>query len=134
MAERNKYPYSVSQRLFIEKIRAQVDADPNFFHANNWRCVNPPHGKYSSLMKAVSAETFYVRPVAIWLPERLIPNFVPTCPRCKSNQHVEVSKARWQNSPKVLFGVNGYRYLDTKLYPCCSCRRQFAGYGTTHSL
>ena len=79
-------------------------------------------------MKAVSAESFYVRPMAMWVPDRLIPNFVPSCPHCKSNQHVEVSKARWQNSPKVLFGVNGYRYLDTKLYPCRSCKRQFAGY------
>ena len=128
MAANRSFPYSISQRSFIERTRAKVDGDVNFFYNHNWRCVMPPHGKFSSLMKAVYADSFYIRPIAVWVPDRLIPNFVPTCPHCKSNQHVDVTKARWQNSPKVLFGVNGYRYLDTKLYPCNSCKRQFAGY------
>ena len=105
-----------------------MDADPSFFQSRNWRCINPPNGKYSSLIKSVYADSFYVRPVAIWLPDRLIPDFVPTCPHCKSNKHVDLRKARWQNSPKLLYGVNGYRYLDTKLYPCHLCKRQFTGY------
>jgi hypothetical protein len=66
--------------------------------------------------------------MAVWLPDRLIANFVPTCPHCKSNRHVDVIKARWQNSPKVLFGLKGHKYLDTKLYPCHQCKRQFTGY------
>ena len=105
-----------------------MDADPSFFQSRNWRCINPPNGKYSSLIKSMYADSFYVRPVAIWLPDRLIPDFVPTCPHCKSNKHVDLRKARWQNSPKLLYGVNGYRYLDTKLYPCHLCKRQFTGY------
>jgi hypothetical protein len=128
MSSTSKYPYPVAQREFIEKIRAQVDGDDQFFHSRDWRCINPPGGRYCSLMKSVYADSFYVRPVAVWLPDRLIPGFTPTCPHCKSNRYVDLSKGRWQNSPKILYGLKGYRYLDTKLYPCHSCKRQFTGY------
>ena len=122
------YPYPIIQRQFIERTRQQVDSDERFFYSRNWRCIEPPNGKYSSLMKSVYANSFYVRPVAVWVPDKLLPDFVPTCPHCESNEFVNPRKARWQNSPKILFGLKGYRFLDTKLYPCNYCRRQFTGY------
>ena len=124
----NGHPYPIIQREFIEKIRAQIDMEANYFYSRDWRCINPPNGKYSSLQKSVFAESFYVRPVAVWLPDRLLPNFTPTCPHCKSKKFVNVNRARWQNSPKVLYGLKGHRYLDSKLYPCNRCQRHFSGY------
>lgn len=74
------------------------------------------------------ADSFYIRPIAAWVPHKLLPNFVPTCPHCKKNKYVNVDNARWQNSPKILFGLKGNKYLDTMLYPCNNCKRQFTGY------
>ena len=133
MATRAKDPYCGAHCRCIERLRAQIDGDDKFFYSNDWRCITPQGGKHCSLMKPVYVDSFYVRPMAVWLPERLLPDFVPSCPHCKSNKFVDISKARWQNSPKVLYGLKGYRYLDTKLYPCHSCKRQFTGYNP-HSM
>ena len=122
------YPYPPVQRQFIERIRGRIDSEEKFFYSHDWRNINPSTGKYSSLMKSIQADSFYIRPMAVWVPHLLIPNFVPTCPTCKSNKHVDTLKCRWQNSPKILYGLKGHRYLDTKLYPCHYCKRQFTGY------
>jgi hypothetical protein len=122
------YPYCQSQRDFIERTRDAIINEDDFFSRHDLRMITPNTGKYCSLTKSVYAENFYVRPIAAWVPHLLLPNFVPTCPHCKSNRFVSPSKARWQNSPKVLFGLKGHRYLDTLLYPCQSCKRCFGGY------
>ena len=122
------HPHPKVQRDFIEAVRAKIDGDESYFESHDWRMITPPNGRHCSLLKSVCADSFCVRPMAVWLPEKLLPNFTPTCPHCKSNRHVDLAKARWQNSPKILFGVNGHRYLDAKLHPCHSCKRQFTGY------
>ena len=66
--------------------------------------------------------------MAVWVPHLIIHNHVPACPNCKKNKYVDVTKARWINSPKILYGVDSHRYLDTQLYPCHGCARRFAGY------
>ena len=78
--------------------------------------------------KNVTAESFYIKPIAAWVPDKLFPSHVPVCPRCETSRFVDVGKARWINNPKVLFGMDTHRYLDTKLYPCGCCNKRFTGY------
>jgi hypothetical protein len=32
------------------------------------------------------------------------------------------------NYPKILYGLNSHKYLDSMLYPCTKCKRCFTGY------
>jgi hypothetical protein len=128
----------IAQWTFIKKIRAAVKNDPKaFFSHHNWRHVTPGGGKNDSTLfagnKKTTVDAFYVRPVALWVPHLLIANHVPTCPRCKEKDNVDLIKARWINSPKVLHGVTSHKYLDTMLYPCTKCGGTFSGYHK-HSL
>jgi hypothetical protein len=124
-------PYSLAQKAFIDKTRNLIDGDDSFFDCHDWRCIQPPGGRNSSLRKAVDTDSFYVKALAVWLPERLIPGHVPTCPHCGSSQFVDIHRARWINMPKVLYGLALHSYLDTKLYPCSSCNKRFCGYDST---
>ena len=120
--------YSEAQDYFVKQTRQEIDAKPCFFDSHDWRNIVPTGGRRSSLTKEVNVETFYVRAIAAWLPERLFPNHVPCCPHCRSSRFVDVSAARWINYPKLLYGRETHRYLDTKLYPCKSCCKRFTGY------
>jgi hypothetical protein len=73
-------------------------------------------------------ESFYVKAVAVWVPHLLFSNHVPCCPNCKKRDYVDPSRGRWINAPKLLFGLQRHRYLDTWLYSCRGCTRSFAGY------
>ena len=59
-------------------------------------------------------DAFYVKPLACWIPHVLIPNHVPTCPHCKEKKFVNPQKARWINSPKILYGKDRHRYMLDK--------------------
>ena len=128
-------PFGQAQLAHIKKVRVAVDNDHRaFFSENDWRNVVPKRGRYDSSLlyknnRATSrVDHFYVRPIAVWVPHLLKPNHVPCCPHCKRNNHVDVVKSRWINYPKVLYGIQGHKYLDTKLYPCKKCNKHFAGY------
>jgi hypothetical protein len=118
------YLYCQSQRDFIETSRDAIINKDDFFSRHDWRMITPNNGKYCSLTKKLCTP----RTSAVWVPQLLLPNFVPTCPHSKSNRFVSPSKACLQNSPKVLFGLKEHRYLDTLLYLCQSCKRCFGGY------
>jgi hypothetical protein len=96
--------------------------------------ISPCCGSYDNqlLNKAnkntTSVNTFYVKSLASWVPHLLFQNFVPTCPHCKSKEFVDATRARFVNSPIVLYGAATNRYLDACLYPCNKCNRSFAGY------
>jgi hypothetical protein len=121
-------PYCRAQQDFIDRIRQKVDSEDVFFHHQDWRMIKPNTGRYCSLTRKVYAENFYIHPLAVWVPDKLLPRFVPSCPHCQSSCFVQPSKAQWIRYPKILYGLKGHRYLDTKLYPCNACRRHFAGY------
>jgi hypothetical protein len=127
--------YGPAQLSFIRKTRKAVDADSkSFFAANNWRNIAPSGGRCdsgildASSRRTCQASSFYIKGIACWIPHKLIPNHTPKCPQCKKNQHVDVTKVRWVNSPKILYGVERHRYLDTVLYPCRNCAKRFTGY------
>ena len=127
--------YGTAQKAFIDKVRGKITRDPRgYFKQQNWRNIEPSGGKYDSDVlnakskKTTTVEAFYVRPLACWVPHLLIENHVPKCPHCKKSDQVDLTKTRWINSPKILFGIGTHKYIDTMLYPCQRCRRHFAGY------
>ncbi|CAB9521923.1 hypothetical protein (Partial), partial [Seminavis robusta] len=56
---------------------------------------------------------------------------MPTCPHCKCNKYIDIGRSRWIESPKILFGIDSHRYLDTKLYYCRNCTKHFNGFNKT---
>jgi hypothetical protein len=127
--------FSAAQWSFIKKVRASVDSNAKaYFLEHNWRNITPAGGRFDSGLldpsnrKTTTAEAFYIKAVACWVPHKLIPNHVPKCPQCEKNRYVDPTKGRWVNSPKILYGVERHRYLDTFLYPCRNCQRTFTGY------
>ena len=70
MTTKLPHPYPIVQREFIEKVRVQVDSDQNYFRTRDWRWITPSNGRYCSLMQSVYAESFYVRPMAVWVPDK----------------------------------------------------------------
>lgn len=123
--------YGAAQRLFIKTTREDIDLNQhNHFQCKDWRNLTPLGGKYVSLNsdKKLDTDSFYVKPIASWVPHLLIPWCVPSCPNCKANTHVDIASSRWVQFPKLLFGVKSHRYLDTKLYPCRACNKEFTGY------
>jgi len=122
--------YGVAQRQFILDLRGQIDIKQHAcFHVNDWRNLTPAGGKCVGLTspKKIETDSFYVKSVASWVPHLLIPKHVPCCPHCKKNTHVDTASSRWVAFPKILYGMTSHKYLDTKLYPCRACNREFTG-------
>lgn len=110
--------FGAEQWAFITKIRGAVKNDPKaFFADHNWRNITPFGGTNDSTLFSLKTQTtvdaFLVRPIACWVPHMLIANHVPSCPRCKGKDHIDLVKARWINKPKILYGLTSHKYLDT---------------------
>ena len=122
--------YGVAQTAFIRRIWEEVSLDTNYFVGKDWRNIAPKGGRYSlpKSNKQQHTYSYYVKPLAVFIPHLLIKDHVPKCPDCEKSAHVNVNSTRWVTSPKVLFGMSSHRYLDTILYKCRSCNREFAGY------
>jgi hypothetical protein len=127
--------YGTAQAAFIKTVREAVKANPKvFFEDNNWREVTPKGGRFDSAIldnakrRMWEVDDFYVKSIAVWVPHLLIPTHTPTCPHCKGSSHVPVDRAKWIGSPKILYGKDRHKYLDTMLYPCSACDKTFAGY------
>lgn len=120
-----------AQAAFVASVHTAVDAEGSaYFDDKDWRSVVPASaGRSNSLTtkKLVKTESYYVRPVAVWVPHLLL-NHIPTCPNCESNQHIRIDLSTWIASPIVLFTMKGHQYLDTFLYYCGKCDRRFNGY------
>ena len=125
-----KTKYGKAQDDFIKSIRASIDADPNhFFDDKDWRYLTVKGGRYVGLNNpTLEPSSFYVKPVAAWVPHLLIPGHVPSCPKCCHPQCVNPTTSNWVTSPKLLHGLKGHRYLDTKSYYCSGCTSRFNGY------
>ena len=126
MTHQGRYP--AAQDAFIKRIHRAVDANPFYFTKCDWKRINPTGGRFTTPTSKISVESFYVKPVACWVPHLIIQGHTPTCPRCNSNEYVDVNRSKWISSPKILYGLCSHRYLDTKLYPCSVCNAWFTGY------
>jgi hypothetical protein len=122
--------YGKAQDDFVKHIRASIDANPDhFFDDKDWRNLTIKGGRHVGLKnRNLEAASFYVKPVAAWVPHLLIPGHVPSCPNCEHARGVDTSKSRWIANPKILYGLRGHRYLDTKMYYCNGCLGGFTGY------
>jgi hypothetical protein len=124
-----KMSYGPAQDRFIKSIRSAIDHDHHYFDDKDWRNLTIKGGRHVGLAnKKLITSDFYVKPVAAWVPHLLIPNHLPSCPNCQHSKSIDVSKAKWITNPKILYGLNGHRYLDTKMYYCNGCTGSFTGY------
>ena len=113
--------YGLAQKQFIKAVREDINVkQEKYFHQKDWRLIALLGGKHIGLNSPtkLDVESFYVKPVAAWVPHLLIGGHIPSCPNCKKNTHVDVESARWVSFPKLLYGIKQRRYLDTKMYPC----------------
>ena len=121
--------YGPDQAAFIQATREKIDADSCFFDRNDWRFIAPKEGRHIRLKdKKLRVGSFYIKGVAAFVPHLILPDHVPTCPHCESNQFIDLSACRWIVIPKILFRTTDHAYLDTKLYYCRNCTRRFTGY------
>ena len=102
--------FGQQQWAFITKTRAAIKNDPRgFFAENNWRNITPTGCKNDSNLfcrnKKTTVDAFYVRPICCWVPHLLlISNHVPSCPRCKLKDDIDLVKSRWINFRKSCLG------------------------------
>lgn len=125
-------PCGPHQQAFIEKVRKDIlEKKSNYFKGNiDWREIKPRGGSvaYYNGERNVSAGSFYVKSIAVWVPHFINPQCVPSCPKCCSNAAVNVEKANFVKHPKMLYGISAHRYLDTMMYFCDECNSTFTGY------
>ena len=124
-----KVPYGPSQEAFIQKTRQTVEAmGVRFFDRKDWTRITPSGGQNTCLNGSdlsMYAETFYVKPLAVWIPHLLVPFFLPSCPNCERRDGISLApKLKWIDRPKILYGIRSHRYLDTIYY--ASKRRNFS--------
>ena len=126
----SKVNYGKAQADFIKLIRQSIDEkEEHFFHDKDWRMLTVKGGRYIGLgSKKMEVTSFYVKPVAAWVPHLLIPGYVPSCPNCKVPRWVDCKNSKWITTPRILYGLRCHRYLDTKMYYCSGCTNRFAGY------
>ena len=81
----NTMKYGKAQDDFVKHIRASIDANPDhFFDDKDWRNLTIKGGRHVGLTnRKLEAASFYVKPVAAWVPHLLIPGHVPSCPKCE---------------------------------------------------
>lgn len=129
-------PYGAGQEAFVNSIREAVKKEgKSFFNGKDWRCLSPKFTSVNNTTRKLSIHSFCVKFIAMWIPHLLVDDFVPSCPKCKKADSVDVNKFDWIKNPIVLFGIDSHRYLDTVYYTCNRCNNsQFAGYhkGSMH--
>jgi len=122
--------YGLAQEVFISSTRTRVDGDSKFFEKCNWCRITHNDERHKSPLISngkTSVEAFYVKDMAVWLPNRIAKGYRPTCPKCKSKNSVEEG-VKWVEHPKTLYGINNHRYFDTKYYHCSACVKKFTGW------
>jgi hypothetical protein len=99
--------YGKAQDDFVKHIRALIDANPqHFFDDKDWRNLTIKGGRHVGLTnRKLEAASFYVKPVAAWVPHLLIPGHVPSCPKCEHARSVDTNKSKWIANPKILITV-----------------------------
>ena len=128
---------SRAQYVFVEKVRGSVEVrKEKYFDDKDWMNIAPATvGVNHSSNQKISVQSYYVRPVAVWVPHLLVKNHMPSCPKCRCCTNVRVkanTKGEWEwvKSPLVMHGVPSHTYLDTVYYFCTKldCYSAFTGY------
>ena len=122
--------YGKAQADFIISIRAAIDQhQARFFEGNDWKRLTPKGGRFVTPGpdQKLDVTSFYIKPVAAWVPHLLIRGYIPSCPKCKHARSVDATASTWITTPRTLYGVHGHQYLDTKIYMCRTCKTHFPG-------
>ena len=94
----------------------------------DWTNIRPPQ----PAIGAFTPEYYYKRPLAVFIPHLIIPNYIPACPICKKSANVMVNRCQDVQNSKPLFGLQEQRELLTVRYPCTRCadgnEHWFVGY------
>ena len=110
-----------AQREFISSVHAAVSAEGSAcFKKKDWVNIRPPITKNACLNvidSQLCAESFHAKAVAVWVLHLIMPNHVPSCPKCESNLSVGIGSAEWIKKPKPLCGVR--MHLDTMSSVAC---------------
>ena len=111
------------QKSHILKVRRMVESTHDM-RAYDWRNI---------LFRSSSstADKYYVKASAAWIPHLIKRGFHPYCPCCE--KPVPSIDYRWVDQPMIMFGLTGHRYLDTVRYKCVGCRGTFRA-TNAHSL
>jgi len=117
-----------AQQQFTTDARKRIDDDPLFFQKHGWANIAYGFSRSATLAskKKIDVESFCVKPIAAWVPHRLIPECIPSCPNCKSKNSVDVNITKWVEHPKILCGCGTHRHFDTKCCWCSHCCGSFA--------
>jgi hypothetical protein len=92
----------------------------------DWTNIRPPQPAI------FTPDYYYKRPLAVFIPHLIIPNYIPACPICKKSANVMVERYQFVQNSKPLFGLQEQRELLTVKYPCTRCadgkEHWFVGY------
>jgi hypothetical protein len=123
---------SQRQRVFMSKVRANIDWDtcPSFYQ--DWTHITPTRVLYLFIKRGATCTmaSLCLKPMATWRPHKLDSSYIPICPKCGTTQYASTTKAQSQrNDPMPFFKSRNlnHGYLDTVEYPCAKCRATFLG-------
>ena len=99
----SKKPFGEAQAAFIRQTRSALDANAKaFLKGKDWRSITPCGGRHvvGTLSPSLLAvDSFYVKPIAAFVPHLLLPNHTPSCPHCESSHHVANSVSHELDGP-----------------------------------
>jgi hypothetical protein len=82
---------------------------------NDWTDIKPIRPA------KVDPSFFYIKPLAVFAPhlmKKVIPDYLPCCPKCETGNFVDLKETRFVENPKPLFGMGRERELHTVRYVC----------------
>ena len=124
VANRRRNAYGVAQADFLKRTRDAIKQDSKFFKHHDWTRIQYKPGYRNSCFErsskdVLTVESFYVKDLAMWIPDMIIKGHMPTCPNCAKSEFVAPT-GTFCGRPKLLYGLRTHRYLDSKYYKCHS--------------
>ncbi|KAL7546679.1 hypothetical protein ACHAWF_010011 [Thalassiosira exigua] len=134
------------QQRYVEAIQKRIQEEVHKdFSGNSWLIqllnendwwIRKAHAnnmvKKLKLRKEYDA---YYRDVYVWLPDvrwkDIMKTYMPCCPNCKTNAHVEPHCFRDNHAGRVVVGLKETYYLVSRRYICHECK-QTAGLAKAH--
>ena len=117
------------ERTFVESYRRKIDAggaSSREVFASGFK-IHPPDPAFKHFGPNFSPKGYRVSPVFFFVPDAAFPRVVPTvpCPYCCKPDCVKPVK--WAGVPRWVLGMEKNFLLDTKVYHCDNCHRDFRG-------
>jgi hypothetical protein len=88
--QKSKPRFSNAQYEHICQYRSHIDNMKCDEFFKDWKNVHIKKRLIGPKRSKIKPDDYYVRASAVWLPHIIIPNHIPCCPLCKSNESVDV--------------------------------------------